>query len=72
MKKKIDLMACPFCGGVAKVNTKHPKLPTGQRDTLFQIECSTRDCGIMTRWWYPLQAAVDTWNNRAYSRWSSL
>jgi len=70
--RKVDLIPCPFCGEKAKINTKHPVLPTGKKDTFYQVQCSKRECGIMTKWWYPKQAAVATWNNRAYSRWNSL
>ena len=69
---KLNLMFCPFCGSVAKLNVSHPKLVTGKKDTLYQVRCSNRRCGIMTMRWYPKSAAVESWNMRAYSRMSSL
>jgi len=57
---------CPFCGSRARAYVDHPKLPNGLRDTLFQVRCLLRECGAMTRWWYPKAAALRQWDRRVF------
>lgn len=61
----MKLLPCPFCGSKARITTKKPILPNGQRDTLYVVSCELRECMVKTRAWYPLSAAVATWNRRA-------
>ena len=60
-----ELLYCPFCGAGAEIVTKKPMLPTGKRDTLYIIRCRLRECGVETLAWYPMGAAIASWNRRA-------
>jgi len=60
-----ELLYCPFCRSKAEIKTIHPILPTGKEDTLFQVQCTLRECGAMTLKWYPKIAAIQAWNRRA-------
>ena len=60
-----DLLCCPFCGGEAAMEDKHPLLPTGERDTFYRVGCLVPECSSRTNWWYPMEAAIQAWNRRA-------
>ncbi len=58
------LEACAHCGSTAFVNDFDIPLPTGGWDKMYRVECSLRECGSMTRKWYPRSAAIAAWNTR--------
>lgn len=58
-----DLLPCPFCGNSASVETKILDHGTWE-DFFFRVVCDLRECGVMTRRWSPLRAAVQSWNRR--------
>lgn len=64
--KKLEarLLPCPFCGFKAGFSVIHGVLPTGERDTLYQVQCLARDCQARTNWRFPAEAALHRWNQR--------
>ena len=61
----MELLPCPFCDGDAALTQENPLLPNGQKDTLYYVHCTIRECGARTLSWYPHDAARRTWNRRA-------
>jgi len=60
------LLPCPLCGGPAECVQINPDLPNGSRDTMYHVQCKTRECGVRTRDWYPELAALSSWNRRPH------
>lgn len=58
------LLPCPFCGTEAFVEVFQPLLPNGMKDTLYVVRCALRECGTMTKAWYPREVAMMVWNRR--------
>lgn len=63
------LLSRPFCGRAAEVLDKHIRLPMSTDDkstwdVMYRVQCVLRECSCRTNWWYPMRAAVQSWNRR--------
>ena len=59
-----DLLACPFCGSTPRRVQAERRHPKGEA-RLWQVECSSGNCGAKTMPSHYLEAAEASWNRRA-------
>ena len=50
-----EIKDCPFCGSEAMVTKQTKFLPNGQRDVMYIVSCTLRECGNSTMPWFPEQ-----------------
>jgi len=59
-----QLKPCPFCGASAMLLRSEEALMTGEPDNLYRVSCISKSCGVKTKYWYPADSAVASWNRR--------
>ena len=58
---KINLDACPFCGGKARITA----FTTDENDLQYRLYCET--CEVFSPFFGTLEACENWWNNRVFS-----
>lgn len=63
MSQKIELLPCPFCGGVAHIIYDHDVVEeSSEKDWAYTVECCA--CAASSGLCYSKEQAIEAWNKR--------